>query len=135
MQVLVARERRVNLLTVRDESRGLLFHVSYRAVAIRARDRSGLYVWLGRWCVIIVSSLDISGGIAPRDRDPRVSGQRSPSQRWDRREYSIFLHTLVHARRASIIFRELHGHLPLHRQAGKARLWAEAEDEAHRLGR
>ena len=135
MQVLVARERRVSLLPVREESRGLLFHVSYRAVAIRARDRSGLQVRLGRWYVIIVSSLDISGGIAPRDRDPRVSGQRSPSHQWDRRGYNIFLHTLVHARRASIIFRELHGHLPSHRQAREARLWAEAEDETQRLGR
>ena len=45
----------------------------------------------------------------PRDRDPRVLGQRSPSQRWDRRGYSIFLHTSIQARGASISFRELHG--------------------------
>ena len=31
----------------------------------------------------------------------------------------------------SISFMELHGHLPLHRQAREARSWAEAEDEAH----
>ena len=39
------------------------------------------------------------------------------------------------ARGASISFRELHGDLPLHRQAREARLWAEVEDEAHRQGR
>ena len=71
----------------------------------------------------------------PRDKDPRVLGQRSPSQRWDRRGYSIFLHSPVQARGASIKFREPHGCLPLHRQAREARLWAEAEDEAHRQGR
>ena len=37
-------------------------------------------------------------------------------------------------RGASISFKELHGHLPLHRQAREARLWAEAEDKAHRQG-
>ena len=47
----------------------------------------------------------------------------------------MFLHSPVQARRASISFRGLHGHLPLHRQVGEARLWAEAEDEAHRQGR
>ena len=47
----------------------------------------------------------------------------------------MFLHTLVWVRGASISFRELHGHLPLHRQAREARLWAEAEDDAHRKGR
>ena len=31
----------------------------------------------------------------PRDRDPRVMGQRSPSQRWDRKGYCIFLHNPV----------------------------------------
>ena len=74
-------------------------------------------------------------GIAPRDRDPRVLGQRSPSQCWDRRGYSIFLHTLVWVRGASFGPRVLQGHLPLHRQAREARLWAKAEDEAHRQGR
>ena len=74
-------------------------------------------------------------GIAPRDKDPRVFGQRSPSQRWNKRGYSIFLHTLVWDRGASFGPRVLHGHLPLHRQAKEARLWAEAEDEAHRQGR
>ena len=33
------------------------------------------------------------------------------------------------------VFKELHGHLLLHRQAREARLWAEAEDEAHIQGR
>ena len=81
MRVLVARGRRVSLLPVRERSRGLLVHVGSRAAAIRSRDRSELPVRLGRWCATIANSLDISGGIAPRDRDPRVSGQHSPNQR------------------------------------------------------
>ena len=48
MQVLVARGRRVNLLPVWERSRGLLVHMGSRAAAIRARDRSGLSVRLGR---------------------------------------------------------------------------------------
>ena len=114
MQVLVARGRRVSLLLVRGRSPRL--------------GGSELLVRLGRWCATIASSPDISRGISPRDRDPRVSGQHSPSQRWDRRGYNIFLHSPVQAKGASISFRELHGHLPLHRQAREARLWAEAED-------
>ena len=124
MRVLVARGRRVSLLPIRERSKRLLVHVGSRIAAIRAKDRSGLLVRLGRWWATIVSSLDISRGISPRDKDPRVSGQRS-----------IFLHTPVQARRASINFRELHGHLPLHKQAKGTRLWADAEDEAHRQGR
>ena len=134
MRLLVARGRRVSLLLVRERSKELLVHVGSRVVAIRARDGSGLSVRLGRWCATIASSPDISGGIAPRDRDPRVSRQHSPSQRWDRRGYSIFLHSPIQARGASISFRELHGHLPLHRQAREARLLAEAEDEVHWQG-
>ena len=80
MRVLVARGRRVSLLLVREGSRGLLVHVGSRVAAILARDKSKLPVRLGSRCVTIVSSPDISGGIAPRDRDPRVSGQHSPSQ-------------------------------------------------------
>ena len=72
--VLVARGRRVSLLPVRERSRGLLVHVGSRAAAIQAWDKSGLPVKLGRWCVTIASSPDISGGIAPRDRDPKVLG-------------------------------------------------------------
>ena len=40
-------------------SRGLLVHVGSRAAAIRARDKSGLPVRLGRWCASIASSSDI----------------------------------------------------------------------------
>ena len=47
----------------------------------------------------------------------------------------MFLHTPVQARGASFSLKELHGHLPLHKQAREARLWVEAEDEAHRQGR
>ena len=57
--VLVARGRRVSLLLVRERSRRLLVHVGSKATAIRARDRSGLLVRLGRWCVTIDSSPDI----------------------------------------------------------------------------
>ena len=81
MWVLVARGRRVSLLLVRERSRGLLVHEGSRAATIWARDRSWLLVRLGRWCATIASNPDISGGIAPRDRDPRVSGQHSPNQR------------------------------------------------------
>ena len=81
MRVLVARERRFSLLLVSERSRGLLVHEGSRVATIRARDRSNLPVRLGRWCATIVSSLDISGGIVPRDRNPRVLGQRSPNQR------------------------------------------------------
>ena len=37
----------------------VLVHVGSRAAAIRARDRSGLPVRLGRWCATITSSPDI----------------------------------------------------------------------------
>ena len=80
MWVLVARGRRVSLLLVRERIRGLRVHVGSKAMAIRARDRSELPVRLGRWCATIASNPEISGGIAPKDRDPRVFGQRSPSQ-------------------------------------------------------
>ena len=107
MWVLIAGGRRVSLLLVRERSRGLLVHVGSRAVSIHARDGSELPVWLGRWCATIASIPDISGGIVPKDRDPRVSGQRSPSQRWDRRGYIIFLHSPVQAKGASFSLREL----------------------------
>ena len=47
----------------------------------------------------------------------------------------MFLHSLVEIRGASFSFRELHGHLPFHRQVREAMLGAEAEDEVHRKGR
>ena len=81
MQVLVARGKRVSLLLVRGRSPGLLVHVDSTAATIQARDRSGLPVRLGRWCATIANSPDISERIAPRDRDPRVLGQRNLSQR------------------------------------------------------
>ena len=81
MRVLVARGRRVSLLLVRERSRGLLVHEGSRVAAIQARDGSELLVRLGRWCATIASSPDISGGITLRDRDPKVLGQHSPSQR------------------------------------------------------
>ena len=80
MRVLVARGRRVSLLLVRERSRGLLVQVGSRAATIWARDKSGFPVRLGRWCVTIANSPDISGGISPKERDPRVSGQRNPNQ-------------------------------------------------------
>ena len=135
MRVPVVRGRRVSLLPVRERNRGLPVHVGSRAATIRARDGSGLPVRLGRWCATIASSPDIWGRIAPRERDPRVSGQHSPSQRWDKSGSSIFLHPLVWVRGSSISLKELHGHLPLHRQAREDRSWAEVEDEAHRQGR
>ena len=58
-RVLVARGRRVNLLLVRGRSLGLLVHVGSKAATIRARDRSGLPVRLGRWCTTIASNPDI----------------------------------------------------------------------------
>ena len=133
MRVLVARGRRVSLLLVRERSRRLLVHVGSRAAAIRARDGSKFPFRLGRWYDTIASNPDMRD--CPKDKDPRVSGQHSPSQRWDKRGYSIFLHSPVQVKGASISFRELHGHLPLHRQAREARLYAEVEDEAHRQGR
>ena len=59
MRVLVARGRRVSLLLVRERSRGLLVHVGSKVAVIRARDRSGFSVRLGRWCATIASSPDI----------------------------------------------------------------------------
>ena len=59
MWVLVARGKRVSLLLVQERSRRLLVHVGSRAIAIRARDGSGLPVKLGRWCVTITNSPDI----------------------------------------------------------------------------
>ena len=46
----------------------------------------------------------------------------------------MFLHSAVQAREASLNFRELHEHLIFHKQAREARVWVEAEDEAHRHG-
>ena len=59
MRVLVARGRRVSLLLVRGRSPGLLVHVDSRVATIRARDRSGLPIRLGRWCATIANSPDI----------------------------------------------------------------------------
>ena len=59
MQVPVARGKRVGLLPVRERSRGLLVHVGSRVEAIRARDRSGFPVRLGKWYATIASSPDI----------------------------------------------------------------------------
>ena len=59
MWVLVVRGRRVSLLPVRVRSRGILVHEGSRFTAIRARDRSGLPIRLGRWCANIASSPDI----------------------------------------------------------------------------
>ena len=59
MRVPVSRGRRVNLLPVKERSRGILVHVGSRVVIIRARDRSGLPIRLGRWCAIITNSSDI----------------------------------------------------------------------------
>ena len=47
----------------------------------------------------------------------------------------MFLHLPVWTKGASFSPRVLHGHFLLHRQARGARLWAKAEDEAHRQGR
>ena len=102
MLVFVARGSRVSLFPVWERSRGLLVHVGSKVAAIRARDGSELPVRLGRWCANTASSPDISKGIASRDRDPRVSGQHSPNQRWDMRGYSIFLNSPVQARGANI---------------------------------
>ena len=59
MWMLVARERRVSLLLVREISRGLLVHVGFRSAAIRARDRAELPVKQDRWYASIASSPDI----------------------------------------------------------------------------
>ena len=48
MRVLVARERRVSLLLVRERNIRLLVHEGFRVAAIRAGDRSELPVRLGR---------------------------------------------------------------------------------------
>ena len=44
------------------------------------------------------------------------------------------LHNTVQARGASLSFRELRGYPTFHRQAREAKVWVEAEDEAHRQG-
>ena len=46
----------------------------------------------------------------------------------------MFLHSTVQATRASLSFRVLHGHPTFHRKAREARVWVEAEGEAHRQG-
>ena len=79
--MLVARGRRVSLLPVRERIREHLVHVGSRAATIGAKDKSEFPVRLGRWCATISSSLDTSEGISHIDRDPRVSGHHSLSQR------------------------------------------------------
>ena len=70
----------------------------------------------------------------PRGKDPKISGQRSPSHQWDRREHSLFLHPLVRVRGTNISPRVLYEHLLLHRQSREAKAWVGAEDRAHRPG-
>ena len=81
IRVLLERGRRVSLLRVWERSRGLLVYEGSRVATIWAKDRSGLPVRLGRWCATIANNPDISRGIAPRDKDPKVLRQRSLSQR------------------------------------------------------
>ena len=47
-------------------------------------------------------------------------GHRSPNQRWDRRGYSIFLHSPVLARGASISFKDLHVGVLMRRDNSRA---------------
>ena len=63
MRVLVARGRRVSLLLVRERSKVLLVHVGSKAAAIRARDRLGLLVRLGRWYVTIAATRTYEEGL------------------------------------------------------------------------
>ena len=52
MQVLVARERRINLLLVRERGRGLIFHECLKdgdgVVAFKAKAKLGLLISHGR---------------------------------------------------------------------------------------
>ena len=59
IRVSVARERRVYLLPVWERNKRLLVHVGSRAAVIRAKDRLGLPVRLGRWCATIASTPNI----------------------------------------------------------------------------
>ena len=76
MLVLVARERRASLLTIRERRQRLLVCEGFRD---RAAARLELLVRQDRRCVSFAISLDTLGGIALRGRDPRVSGQCSTS--------------------------------------------------------
>ena len=76
------------LLLTRERSRGLLLRKSSRdrVAATRARvsypkigDISGLLASQGKDHVSSAISLDILGGIALRDRDPRDMGHLSPN--------------------------------------------------------
>ena len=79
--VLVLRGREINLLLVRERSRRLWVRKGSRAPIIWARDELGLPDGQDRCYVSTASSPDTRRGIAPKDRDPRVLGQHSPSQR------------------------------------------------------
>ena len=92
MRVLVARGKRVSLLLARERSQRLLVHEGFRATTIKAKVRLGLLVRRDMRFVISAISLDISSGITPRGKGPRVSGQRNPNHQWDRRGHSLFLH-------------------------------------------
>ena len=59
IRVLVLRGREINLLLVRERSRRLLVRKGSKAPVIRARDKLGLPVRMGRWCATIASSPDI----------------------------------------------------------------------------
>ena len=57
MQVLIARERRVSFLLVRERSQRLLVQEGFRAVTIRAKVKLGLLVRRDRRFVIFAISL------------------------------------------------------------------------------
>ena len=130
------RGGRINLLLVRGKGRRLLLLEGFRkeAATIRAKVRSRLLMRQDRRFVISAFSLGIWGRIAPRGKDPKVSGQCSPRHQWDRHGHSLFLHPLVRVKETSISPKVLHKHLPLHRQARGARLWVVVEDGAHKQG-
>ena len=83
MRVLVARWGRVSLLPVRERSRRLLLRTGLRDRTIHPKrgGTSGLLASQARGRVSSATSLDTIGGIAPRDRDPRVMGNHSPNHR------------------------------------------------------
>ena len=133
MRVLVAIGRRVSLL-LQERSRRHLVHEGFRDRVVTIKAKAKAPIQVGQTICYLYHQLGHMKQDCPKGRDPRVSGQCSPSHQWDRCGHSLFLHSPIRVRGTSISLRVLHKHLLPHRQAKEARVWVKAEDRAYKLG-
>ena len=129
--VLVLKGRKIHLLPTKERSRRLLFRTNLkdRAKVIRIASQAGQMV-----CYHCQQPEHMRRDFPQRQGSQGFGTTQSKSAVGQERIQYILPHPST-GQRANISFRELHGHLLLHRQARGARLWVEAEDKAHRQGR